>query len=210
MALKTFVKISNVTNLTEARYCAGMYVDLMGFTLEPGDEHFLNPQAFREITDWLSGLHYVGEFSTSNPEAILEQVRAYDSIEYIQVEEEYHLHELARTSSYKLILKKRVHTNEQLRELLPLADFLKKSDILLLIDTDNPDRFPYIDWQTIHALAQSCDILLGFGFTVDTVEQVLKDTEVKGIVISGGKEIKPGVSDFDELAELLERLETDD
>ncbi|MFT7424854.1 MAG: phosphoribosylanthranilate isomerase, partial [Algoriphagus sp.] len=36
MALRTFVKINGITNLTDARYCSGMYVDLLGFTFEEG------------------------------------------------------------------------------------------------------------------------------------------------------------------------------
>jgi phosphoribosylanthranilate isomerase len=34
MALKCFVKVGNVTNLSDARYCAGMGVDLLGFPVD--------------------------------------------------------------------------------------------------------------------------------------------------------------------------------
>ncbi|WP_158860689.1 phosphoribosylanthranilate isomerase [Lunatibacter salilacus] len=209
MALKTFVKISNVNNLSDARYCSGMYVDLMGFALETTDENYLSPDAFKEITDWLSGLQYVGEFTTSEPSFILEQISAYDGIQYIQVEEENHLQKLAH-SGYKLILNKGVDNDEQLRELLPLAQRLKETDVILLIDSSDPGLYDNPDWNVVREIAQNCDVLLGFGFNADTVEMILETTQVKGIAIKGGKEIKPGIKDFDELADTLEKLEIED
>lgn len=209
MALKTFVKISNVNNLSDARYCSGMYVDLMGFALEPHDDNYLSPSAFREITDWLSGLHYVGEFTSTNPERILELVKGYEGIQYIQVENEFHLQELAH-SPYKLILNKRVNTNEQLGELLPLASQLKAAKVILLLDTDNPQDFGDPDLNVIRHIAQNCEVLLGFGFNADSMEMILEETQVKGIAMKGGTEIKPGFKDFDELADILERLEVED
>lgn len=209
MALKTFVKISNVNNLSDARYCSGMYVDLMGFSLEPVNDNYLTPVAFKEITGWLSGLHYVGEFSTTDSDAILEQLNTYKGINYIQVEEEYHLRGLAK-SPYKLILKKCVDNNEQLAELLPLASRLKEANVILLIDTDDPRKFTDPNLDIIRNIAQACEVLLGFGFNADTVEMVVQQTQVRGIAMKGGNEIKPGVKDFDELAETLERLEIED
>ncbi|HSI76003.1 MAG TPA: hypothetical protein VK957_08905 [Lunatimonas sp.] len=209
MALKTFVKISNVNNLSDARYCSGMYVDLMGFAIEPTDENYLSPDAFKEITDWLSGLQYVGEFTTSDPSLILETVSAYDGIQYIQIDEESHLQKLAR-SEYKLILNKRVGTDDQLSDLLPLALRLKETGVILLIDTSDSDLYVNPDWDIIREIAQNCEVLLGFGFTADTVEMILDTTQVKGIAMKGGKEIKPGIKDFDELADTLEKLEIED
>jgi phosphoribosylanthranilate isomerase len=70
MALKTFVKVSTVNNLSDARYCAGMYVNWLGFNLEESSPDYLSPEKFTEITEWLSGLEYVGEFENSHPDTI--------------------------------------------------------------------------------------------------------------------------------------------
>lgn len=209
MALKTFVKISNVNNLSDARYCSGMYVDLMGFALEPTDENYLSPESFKEITDWLSGLQYVGEFTTSDPATILNQVTSYEGIQYIQVDDEDCLLKLA-DSDYKLIFNTRVNSNIQLNELLPIAQRLKNTDVILLIDSSDPDIYCNPDWDVIREIAHVCEVLLGFGFDADTVENILEKTQVKGIAMKGGKEIKPGIKDFDELADTLEKLEIDD
>jgi phosphoribosylanthranilate isomerase len=52
MALKTKVKAGNITNLSDARYCAGMGVDWLGF---PAD--VVNPDTFKEITNWVTSLN---------------------------------------------------------------------------------------------------------------------------------------------------------
>ncbi|WP_373398249.1 hypothetical protein V8V91_00290 [Algoriphagus halophilus] len=84
MALRTFVKISGITNLSDARYCAGMYVNLIGFSLEEGTEKFVNPAQYKEITGWLSGLEFVGEFDTLSANDVLETLKNYPSISWVE------------------------------------------------------------------------------------------------------------------------------
>ena len=48
MALKTFVKISGVNNLSDARYCAGMGVNQLGFNIEDKHPNYTDPQSFKE------------------------------------------------------------------------------------------------------------------------------------------------------------------
>jgi phosphoribosylanthranilate isomerase len=56
MSLKTKVKAGNITNLSDARYCAGMGVDWLSFPAEK-----VNPVKFKEITDWVTGPQFVLE-----------------------------------------------------------------------------------------------------------------------------------------------------
>jgi phosphoribosylanthranilate isomerase len=207
MALKTFVKISNVNNLSDARYCAGMYVNLMGFNLEENNENYLSPDNFSEITEWLSGLEYVGEFESSHPDTILNTVRHYQ-LDYIQIQEEAHLQMLVN-SSYKIILKKEIRNEEDIKHLILIAPSMKENNVALLLESESlalgPPVFPLI-----RELAEKVSVLLGFGIEADTVEEVLEQTQVKGIALNGGDEIKPGYKDFDGLAEILETLEIEE
>ncbi len=206
MALKTFVKISNVNNLSDARYCAGMYVNLMGFSLEATNEYFVDPVKFKEITGWVSGMSFVGEFKTSHPDTILETLGRYAEIETIQIEEEAHIQMLLNTS-YALILKKDVGSNQELEDLSALAHTLGENNITLLLEASS-DFSP--DVSLIKNLADRCQTLLGFGFDALNVEGIVEGTGVKGIAMKGGHELKPGIRDFDELADILEVLEEDD
>lgn len=208
MALKTFVKISSVNNLSDARYCAGMYVNLLGFSLEKTSENFVSPEKFKEITDWLSGLEYVAEFNFSHPESMLAQLQDYPGIQYIETTEEIHLGMLANTN-YGLILRKQVNHLDALEELISKSATYKENEITLLLVSDTLE----LDQNTISkikSLAQQCQILLGFGLEASSVEKTAEVTGVKGIALQGGEEIKPGLKDFDELADILEVLEEED
>lgn len=55
--------VNRITNLSDARYCAGMNVDLLGFVADPGHPDYVTPQLFREITGWISGPRKVIELS---------------------------------------------------------------------------------------------------------------------------------------------------
>ncbi len=61
MPLKTVVKVGQVTTLNEARYCAGMGVDMLGFVAVEGQAHYLAPELYQEIRGWISGPSIVAE-----------------------------------------------------------------------------------------------------------------------------------------------------
>src|SRR6187402_1005196 len=61
MALKTFVKVGSITNLSDARYCAGMGADLLGFRVVEGHESYISPKQFQEIRGWVTGPKVVAE-----------------------------------------------------------------------------------------------------------------------------------------------------
>ncbi|SHM85787.1 phosphoribosylanthranilate isomerase [Cyclobacterium lianum] len=209
MALKTFVKISNVNNLSDARYCAGMYVNLMGFSLEEGDEYYVSPSEFAEITEWLSGLHYVAEFNMSHPDQILEALQQYRGFDYIQVNEKFHL-QLLYNSGYGLIYNQVIKEDKDWDELQTLSVSLKKHNVMLNLEADAARELQPDEKKHLQELSKNCDVLLGFGFDAENVEQILDQTGVRGISMKGGHEISPGIKDFDELADILEVLELED
>ncbi|PRY87213.1 phosphoribosylanthranilate isomerase [Mongoliibacter ruber] len=208
MALKTFVKISAVNNLSDARYCAGMQVNLMGFNLEENNKNYISPEKFKEITDWLSGLEYIAEFEHTHPERILTHIQEYDGFQYIQIEEEIHLKMLVNTE-YGIILKQTVNTISDLEDLIKKTASYQQYQVTLLLVSE---ELPLDDtaMEKIKTLAEGCQVLLGFGLKSDSVEEIVEKTKVKGIAMEGGDEIKPGLKDFDELADILESLEIED
>ncbi|WP_200978462.1 phosphoribosylanthranilate isomerase [Echinicola sp. 20G] len=208
MALKTFVKISTVNNLSDARYCAGMYVNLMGFNLEEGNKDYLSPEKYKEMTDWLSGLEYVGEFEASHPDAILETAKTYEGLSYLQITEELHIPMLLN-SSFNLILKQEINDVNILQHLLAKAPSLKENNVILLLESDSLDLKDEVK-DLIKAIAEKCKVLLGFGLDADNISSLLEELPIEGIALKGGDEIKPGFKDFDELADILEVLEEED
>lgn len=208
MALRSFVKISAVTNLSDARYCAGMYVNLIGFDLEENSKNFTSSQKFNEITGWLSGVDFVAEFESTHPEKILTLVKEYNGINFIETKEEIYLRMLVN-SSFEIILKKELSTEEDLDDLIAKAQFFKDFGVVLHLVSDSLDLDSSII-EKLKTLASSVDVLLGFGIEPDTIGQIIEDTGIKGIALEGGEEIKPGLKDFDQLAEILEVLEIEE
>lgn len=62
--LKTKVYIKSVTNLTDARYCAGMGVDYVGFCIDITSPNFVSESKFNEIKNWLVGVKLVAEIES--------------------------------------------------------------------------------------------------------------------------------------------------
>lgn len=207
MSLKTFVKISAINNLSDARYCAGMYVNLMGFNLEDHQPNYISPEKFEEITGWLSGLEYVGEFETSHPDAILETLNSYSEIKYIEIQEEIHLKMLVN-SSYGLILKQNIKEVDDLEDLIAKSQSFSDHDVTLHLVSETLQLDDSI-LEKIKSLAEKCQVLLGFGLEANSIENIIEKTKIRGISLQGGDEIKPGLKDFDELADILEALEID-
>lgn len=208
MALKTFVKISSINNLSDARYCSGMQVNLMGFSLEENDENFVSPTKFSEIIGWLSGVEFVGEFTFTHPDRMLEILLEYPEIQYVEIQEEIYLKMLVNTK-YKLILKQKLKEHEDLVQLTKKADSYRDFNVTLLLSSENLKMNEAVIDQ-IKELSAHCEVLLGFGFQAENVIQIVEQTGIKGISLEGGNEIKPGLKDFDELADVLESLETED
>tara|TARA_R110002020_G_scaffold124059_8_gene280920 strand:+ start:603 stop:1223 length:621 start_codon:yes stop_codon:yes gene_type:complete len=206
MALSTFVKISGITNLSDARYCAGMYVDLLGFSLEEEADKFISSKQFDEITGWVSGLEFVGEFETYKPSNVLETLAQYPSVKWIEHDRIEPLVEL-EGKGFGLIYKMDL---EEVRHIeLEVAEKLNESGIIFHI-TSTHEELSDIDREAIKLIGENCKVILGVGITAENVSGLISELNLYGISLTGGEEIKPGLKDFDELADILEELEVED
>lgn len=206
MALRTFVKIGGITNLSDARYCSGMYVDLMGFSLEQTSERYISPSQYSEITGWLSGLEYAGEFETSNDDEVLETIKSYPGISWLELSNLDTLVSL-KNSGFSLIYKQDL---AKLREEISAnSETLSEKEIILHITSEN-DLLSTEDLEVINQLSENFQLILGAGLSSENILDLLSELDLKGIALTGGTEIKPGLKDFDELADILEKLEIED
>ena len=208
MALKTSVKINRVNNLSDARYCAGMGVDLMGFCLDPTAENAVSPEKFKEITGWISGVKLVGEFYESSAIVIKELSGNYD-FDYIQVNDPQLIEYLSQLN-IPIILEINITTLEEPSHLKELMEEHKAKVTYFLLTKDEEEQREDGFVAEITSLSQAYPILLGFGLTAENVLSLVDNTAISGIALQGGEEIKPGYKDFDELADILEQLEVED
>ncbi|ELR72549.1 hypothetical protein C900_01223 [Fulvivirga imtechensis AK7] len=199
MALKTFVKVSAVNNLSDARYCAGMEVDLIGFNIEKDKPGYISPENFRELTEWLSGPGYVAEFESYSAVDITDAVKEYD-VDYVEISDMAVLGTLSHTTLPVIFRQNR---NE-------MAQLPFDLNIKYLLITGGDDPLSKEEIEIINNLSAHYDVLLEAGITHENVEAILQHTNAKGIALQGGNELRPGYKDYDELADILEALEVDD
>lgn len=207
MALKTFVKISGINNLSDARYCAGMIVDVLGFSFEPNDPNFLSPDKYTAITEWVSGVAFAAEFDESEPEQIKEILAQYPKVGFLQVTQAAHLPVL-QLLQIPILLKIDLSTTN----IAALDDLLQHSakDVNYFLLENSDENTVSSRLEEVFRLAEAYPILLGFGLKQDNVLQIIENHPIQGIALKGGDEIKPGYKDFDDLAEILETIEVDD
>jgi len=200
------VKISNVTNLSDARYCAGMGVEMLGFSIDQNSPNYISPKKFEEICSWLAGVQLVAESNMSDPQELLKTLAEYP-VHYVQVEAPGLLTYLQSELSLPLILRVSVDTYDanDIYSILSrygddVAYFLLESDKNLALTED---------WiEVLSKLAKEYPILIGFGLEDDLTVNRLTDTFPEiGIALRGSEEIRPGYKDFGSMMDILEALE---
>lgn len=208
MALKTFVKISGINNLSDARYCAGMTVNVLGFSFEPDNQNYMDPDKFTAITEWLSGVEFCAEFENATAEEIKEILQQYPDVAYLQIRNPDYLPALQLLQK-PIIL--RLPANS-LSDDESLAEHMEKSsaDVAFFLFEEDDEESSKDNVDKALNLAEQYPILLGFGLSNHNVQTILEKSHLKGIALRGGNEIKPGYKDFDDLADILEAIEIDD
>jgi len=206
MALKTFVKINHVTNLTDARYCSGMMVNLLGFSLIPEDPNYVNSDQFKEIAGWVSGVEMVGEFKWNSNLDLVETLKEYPGIKWIEYDRLEELENLTN-QGYSLIYKANLH---EIIHLEPqVSDLISKFGMILHVFSEN-ENLTDSEKESITSLSEKCQVILGSGINSENVLSTIQDLKLYGISLNGGTEIKAGLRDFDQMADILEKLEIED
>ena len=189
MALKTQVKVGNITNLSDARYCAGMGVDMLGYTVVPDREGFIAAKLYQEIRGWISGPSTVAELygmtDSTDLDAVLEAYRP----DYLEIP----------ATALPLV------AHAQVPPLIVAVDNV--DDVKTLDKFKERIAFVQVNDETIiPSLPPQMEVLL-FLQPGTPIEAISYAPPIRGIALTGSDEIRPGYKDYDELARVLEGLE---
>lgn len=200
------VKISNVTNLSDARYCAGMGVEMLGFSIDEDSPNYISPKKFEDICSWLAGVTLVAETAQTDPQGILTALANYP-VHAIQVEEPGLLNYLHGELNLPLILRISVDTYEA-DEIGSILSRYEGDVKHFLLESDNNAELSEEWMQVLGNLSDEYPILIGFGldneFSVSALTELFPQI---GIALRGSEEIRPGYKDFGSMMDILEALE---
>jgi phosphoribosylanthranilate isomerase len=193
MPLKTLVKAGSITNLSDARYCAGMGVDMLGFRVVEGQGNYIPPKLYQEIRGWVSG-----------PLVVAEMYGATDATDFTAISEQYapDFFEMAWSDYARCKIK----TDK------PLLVRLSASELEHLNNPDTRVAFWLVSESTASSFRATLEKLNGSQLLVSiatrtSIPEMLSLSPVKGITIEGSPELRPGYKDYDDIAEILESLD---
>jgi len=201
MSLKTFVKISNVSSLSDARYCAGMGVDILGFNIDPTSSSRISPEDYKEITDWVAGVEFAGEFDSADADEIKRTVKDYP-ISYVQLSK-LDLVEKIGLLGIPLIFKADIDAEKDLTDLSHTLSYLDELATIVILKTSNQELVDELD-KIISFYNGNIKLLKGF--------QVIPSDSIHkfpGLEMQATKEEKPGLKDYGEIMDVLEILDAD-
>jgi len=204
MALRTTVKVGGISNLSDARYCSGMGVKYLGFTLDQNSDNYVDSDTLKTIKDWVVGPEIVGEFFTSDLGAIKEAVEKY-AIDAIQVSD-IEVCKRAITLDLPVIFAMDISVFQNPVELKKImAEVEDRITFFLFFKTENTG----LKKDDVLAIARDFKIMIAYGIDKENLEEWIEKSNIYGICLKGSSEIKPGFKDYDELADILELLEVD-
>ncbi len=195
--LKTLVKVSAITNLSDARYCAGMGVDLLGFPLGK-----ISIDQFTEIRNWLAGVQIVGEFSTNDAAEIKTKVAEYKP-DVIEIDTQVNLVAIQDIAIPK-ILRINIDTDNLPAVFAASAPYVSQ----FLLVGDGPNSLQGMEG-SVEIWSAQYPIILGLEIPEDDLDEWLEQSSIRGIGLMSGKEDRPGFRDFSDLMNILEKLETE-
>ncbi len=183
----TLVKVGKVTNLSEARYCAGMGVDFLSFPVSQ-----IDPKTYQEITAWVTGPKFGIEVESVSHE-LVEQYNP----DFIQT----------RIENSSLGMGKELFISVSEREWPN-----KKSTLLY-----QKEKIRYIELEIdsigepmielIEDITNDFEVFIKPLGLIDL--DAILTLPIAGISLDGNTETKPGLKEYP-LSEILEKLEVVD
>jgi phosphoribosylanthranilate isomerase len=195
--LKTQVKVSSIANLSDARYCAGMGVEWLGFPLQE-----ITVEKFTEIRNWLAGVQIVGEFTKATADQVREAVATYKP-DVIEVDSSVSLVAIQSIDVSK-ILRVNIDTDNLPAIFAASAPYVTH----FLLVGDSADSLAGME-ASVEIWAAQYPIIVGLDIPEDDLDEWVEQSSIQGIGLVAGEEDRPGFRDFTDLMTILEKLETE-
>ena len=185
------IYVSHITNLSDARYCAGMGADLLGVVIDPSNADYVSPEAYQQIKGWVSGPKCVVELGHLPTD--LELARTNYGADYFHIA----VHQLPEIGPSPLPLMVEITFEEFTNRLHTRS--LPVDGISFWIVTHVPDTIA-------NAFPSTPPVLIARRSFPGLATDFLSSTCAAGLVLHGSHESVPGLKEYDHLAKVLEEL----
>jgi phosphoribosylanthranilate isomerase len=203
------IKASSVANLADARYFASYGVEIMGFCFDPKSADFINPYKMSEISGWIEGPKFAGEFHNLSVEAMIETIQS-QKLQYAQLKLKSITKKHAAIDMVPIILEINISHTTDFEEAENLLSQIYYADDYVQLDVrELKEEFLFEEnfKNHIRHLCSKYPVILDGHFTSDNIALMIETFHPAGISLRGNSEIKTGVKSFQELDALMEALQ---
>ncbi len=198
------IKLNHINNLSDARYCAGMGVHMLGFAIDPYYKNYLTAEKLHAITAWISGVKIVGEISEVHIDDTF--LKKY-VLDVIQIEENTIIKskKFITKKNIKIIRKICVKTVKSILELEKKLLYLSAITDYFLISTTLKKLYIPLLQKHIVYLAKKYPIIQDFNISPNSINYILT-LPLYGIAFDGENEIRPGYKSYKNMSAILEKI----
>ena len=199
MSLKYFVKVGNVNNLSDARYCSAMGVNQLGFKLNDFDNNSSIIDNIKEIIGWINGVDTVGEFDNNNVEFINSIIKI-ELFDFIQLNHKISINDVNIDPKRIIISIKHI---DEFNEFF-VDDFIKKFSKISYLIIENVELFTSIQ---LYKFSKNFKILINPTLNFIKNENLIIKYSFLGFNLFGSDETKAGFKDYNSISDTLDLIQ---
>lgn len=200
------LKICGITELEDARYCAGAGADYLGFVQYSESPRYIAPEQVAEVAEWVHGPQAVGVFVNEAADAVNRTAeRAGFDLVQLHGTEPPAVCALVERPVIKAIHVRHDASSDQLRPFMePYADVVD----YFLLDTHDSSVWggtgESFNWRLVRDLSDAYPLFLAGGINAANVERAVSTMRPYAVDLSSSLESSPGVKDFDKMADFFD------
>ena len=199
MSLKYFVKVGNVNNLSDARYCSAMGVNQLGFKLSDFGNNDSTIDNIKEIIRWINGVDIVAEFDNNDVEFINSIIKM-ELFDFIQLNHKIHINDI-NIDPKKIIIS--INHNDEFNEFF-IDDFIKKFSEISYLIIENVELFTS---SQLYKFSNNFKILINPTLSFIKNEDLINKYSLLGFNLFGSEEIKAGFKDYNSISDTLDLIQ---
>ena len=199
MSLKYFVKVGNVNNLSDARYCSAMGVNQLGFKLSDFGNNDSTIDNIKEIIGWINGVDTVVEFENNDVEFINSIVKM-ELFDFIQLNHKIHINDI-NIDPKKIIIS--INYIDEFNEFF-IDDFIKKFSEINYLIIENVELFTS---NQLYKFSKNFKILINPTLNFIKNEDLINKYSLLGFNLFGSEEVKAGFKDYNSISDTLDLIQ---